>query len=34
MIDGMMQIAVFTKNSALLSSTRSFWLGAFQICFI
>jgi len=27
MIDGMMQIAVFTENSTLLSSARSFWLG-------
>ena len=27
MIDGMMQIAVFTENSALLASARSFWLG-------
>jgi hypothetical protein len=27
MIDGMMQIAVFTENTSLLSSARSFWLG-------
>jgi hypothetical protein len=27
MIDGMMQIAVFTQNSTLLSSARAFWLG-------
>src|SRR5882757_6608633 len=27
MIDGMMQIAVFTENSTLLSSARSFWKG-------
>ena len=27
MIDGMMQIAVFTENSTLLASARSFWLG-------
>jgi hypothetical protein len=27
MIDGMMQIAVFTENSTLLSSARTFWLG-------
>jgi hypothetical protein len=27
MIDGMMQIAVFTENSTLLSTARSFWLG-------
>jgi Alginate lyase len=27
MIDGMMQIAVFTENSALLNKARTFWLG-------
>lgn len=27
MIDGMMQIAVFTENSSLLSKARTFWLG-------
>jgi hypothetical protein len=27
MIDGMMQIAVFTQNAALLASARSFWKG-------
>jgi hypothetical protein len=27
MIDGMMQIAVFTENPTLLASARSFWLG-------
>jgi len=35
MIDGMLQIAVFTENSTLLSSARSFWLGRVRdLCYL